>query len=78
MAWNWETTCPACAVVSGHLGPHTPCPYHAGQRYTPPSAGENAATSASPRPTAERPWPFTTREYARLLILRSRYQERSG
>jgi len=29
--------------------------------------------------TADRPWPFTAREYARLLVLRSRVQrDRAG
>jgi hypothetical protein len=33
---------------------------------------------AAPRPTVERPGLFTVREYARLLVLRSRIQEQRG
>jgi hypothetical protein len=31
---------------------------------------------ATAPPTADRPWPFTSREYGRLLLLRGRVGER--
>jgi hypothetical protein len=37
-------------------------------------AADPAATCISIHPTADRPWPFTPHEYARLLLLRSRVQ----
>jgi hypothetical protein len=64
--------------VSRQLGCKTPCPWHAGQS-TPSSDADDGArvASAERRPTAERPWPFTYREYARLLLLRGRLQSRN-
>jgi len=74
---NTPSTCTACEFVSRQLGSATPCPWHAGLWSTPSSLAEHAEPSIfpNPRPTADRPWPFTSREYARLLLLRARLQQ---
>jgi hypothetical protein len=70
-----HSSCSACGWVSNLLGSNTPCPWHAGEWSEPPAADETQClASEDGRPTAERPWPFTSREYARLLLLRSRPQ----
>ena len=72
-----HVSCSACVWVSHQLGSSTPCPWHAGQLSAPPATDDGpAAASAAVRPTADRPSPFTDREYARLLLLRSRLQAR--
>ena len=71
-------SCSACLWVHRQLGSSTPCPWHAGEPCDPaPRADqlEARATSAQSGPTANQPWPFTAREYARLLLLRSRVRE---
>ena len=75
---NTPSTCAACAFVSHQLGSATPCPWHAGPWSTRSSQAGHAEPSVfpDPRPTADRPWPFTSREYARLLLLRARLQQR--
>src|SRR3979490_555496 len=74
---NTPSTCAACEFVSTHLGSGTPCPWHAGQGFGVGSRPDHRQSSvfADPRPTVDRPWPFTPREYARLLLLRGRVQE---
>lgn len=39
------------------------------------SQDDHPWTSPSVHPTVDRPYPFTRHELARLLVLRSRYQE---
>ena len=73
MAWQWESTCSACAFVSRQLGPGTPCPSHAGRWSVRPS-GESSSLAA-PLPAADCPWPFTRHQYARLLLLRGRIRQ---
>jgi hypothetical protein len=72
---NRPSTCSACAFVSAQLGSAARCPWHAGLDYVSAGAADPAAPCLSARPTADQPWPFTTREYARLLLLRGRVQE---
>jgi hypothetical protein len=77
MAWQWQSACSACVFVSSQLGSRAPCPSHAGRwsaRISGVDHGE-PSTFAIPRPTADRPWPFTPREYGRLLFLGSRVGE---
>ena len=75
MTWNWESTCSAYVFVGRQLGSGTPCPWHAGRW----SAGSAMAVHGQPagyaarHPTVDQPWPFAPREYARLLLLRSRF-----
>jgi hypothetical protein len=74
MTWNWESTCSACVFVGRQLGSGTPCPSHAG-RWSADTFGAvhgQPSAYAAPCPTADLPWPFTPREYARLLLVRSR------
>jgi hypothetical protein len=74
MTWQSRFPCSACIFVSSQLGSGTPCPFHAGawsSRVSALDPGE-AATLATAPPTADRPWPFTSYEYGRLLLLRSR------
>jgi hypothetical protein len=72
-------TCSACAWVTAQLGYTTPCPWHAGAVYIfPTDRADLAAVSVSARPTTDQPWPFTSREYARLLLLRARVQQQRG
>lgn len=75
MVWIWQSTCSACTFVSGQIGANTPCPAHAGTWSSPI---ESTVTHAPPalQPTADQPWPFTPREFARLLLLRGRVRER--
>ena len=68
--------CQACAFVSRQLGPETPCSRHVGRRRRP--VIDEAYDVPTPRPTLDRPGLFTVREYARLLVLRSRIQEQRG
>jgi hypothetical protein len=60
--------CSACAFVRSQLGALTPCPWHAG----PAQAAEHEPDAGIVLPTADQPWPFTPRQFARLLLLRSR------
>ena len=62
--------CSACEFVQTQLGPRSHCPYHIGRWHSPPPEPEPEYVAV--RPTAEQPWPFTQRQFARLLILRSR------
>jgi hypothetical protein len=78
MTWQWRSSCSACVFVSSELGSVTPCPFHAGAWFSHISVadtGEPAMLGTSP-PTVDRPWPFTSHEYGRLLVLRSRASER--
>jgi hypothetical protein len=74
MTWNWESTWSACVFVGRQLGSGTPCPSHAGRWSADTSGAVHGQPSAyaAPCPTADLPWPFTPREYARLLLVRSR------
>jgi hypothetical protein len=74
MNWQSQATCSACAFVSGQLGFRAPCPFHVGRWSDCLSEADPAEppTFDTPRPTADRPWPFTPREYGRLLLLRNR------
>jgi hypothetical protein len=77
---SFETRCPQCVFLSRHLGRLTPCLLHVGT----PVATQAQPAEAEPydepyefgrlRPTADRPGPFTLRQYTRLLLLRSRVQ----
>ena len=82
MTWLWQSTCSACEFVSSQLGARAPCPSHAGVWLASTFSadhGEPGEPRAIARPTADRPWPFTAREYAHLLVLRSRVQsDRAG
>ena len=74
-----HSSCSACAWVTEQLGSTTPCPFHAGDLTPDRSLAMDQVTEwclAAARPTIDRPWPFTPREYARLLVLRGRVQER--
>jgi hypothetical protein len=56
---------------------------HAGQRFPGSLDGDGAGDHDQPyrfgwRPRASVPYPFNTRQYARLLILRSRLNDRPG
>jgi len=73
MAWHWESTCSACALVSRQLGAGTPCPWHAGLGSA--RVSEERSGPASPLPSADCPWPFSLRQYARLLLLRARLRQ---
>jgi hypothetical protein len=77
MTWHWQSTCSACVFVSSQLGSGTPCPSHVGRWSACLSVADpdEPSTVAISPPTADRPWPFTPREYARLLLLRSRVGE---
>jgi hypothetical protein len=77
MTWQWQSPCAACVFVSSQLGSRTPCPSHAGRWSAFMSLADpgEPATVATPRPTADRPWPFTSHEFGRLLLLRSRVGE---
>jgi hypothetical protein len=72
MSWTWQSICSACALVSANIGFHTPCPYHAGRWSGSPPETNPSEPVTSTLPTADRTWPFTPMEYARLLMLRSR------
>ena len=55
----------------------TPCLLHSGTPATPVAiapAYDEPYEFGRRRPTADRPGPFTLREYTRLLLLRSRLQ----
>jgi hypothetical protein len=68
-----ETPCPQCAFLSRHLRRPTPCLLHTGSPATPVThAYDEPYEFGRRRPTADRPGPFTLREYTRLLLLRSR------
>jgi len=68
--------CQACAFVSSQLGPETPCFSHVGRRRHVIADMDESYAFGAPRPTLDRPGVFTIHEYARLLVLRSRVQER--
>ena len=68
--------CDACAFGRRQVGPGARCPFHV---QAPPGPDVRLAEAAADadgdlarRPSAACPAPFTPREYARLLILRSR------
>ena len=80
-----DPRCPQCAFVSRQLGQPTPCLLHVSLA---PEANLTAAAEENKpetydepyefgrvRPTADRPGPFTLREYTRLLLLRGRVLE---
>ncbi len=79
--------CPQCLVVSRQLGRRVACLLHAdlppaaerAPNVAPPAPRQDRAeTPASARPvapTADAPAPFSLRELARLLVLRSRVRE---
>ena len=71
------STCSACTFVGAQLGSATPCPWHAGVDYVGQTRAASPGTVVCVRPTADQPWPFTPREYARLLLLRSRVDRRA-
>jgi hypothetical protein len=75
MAWRWQSTCSGCEFVSAQLGSQTPCPSHAGQWRAARELPECVFEDDAPMPSANQPWPFTPHEYARLLILRSRFRD---
>ncbi len=50
-------------------------PRRAPARAEKPAAGPPVEEGPVPRPTADRPFPFTPWQYARLLVLRSRVRE---
>lgn len=78
---GFNLRCPHCLRESQRNNAPTPCPRHAATASPDP---EMAAARAmhqddrSPRfrPTADNPFPFTSLEYARLLLLRSRLRDR--
>jgi hypothetical protein len=79
-----QRNCSACTFLSRQVGPDTPCPIHAGSgnvaraddysiaipRFDEPSVIDKAD------PATDRLGPFTLHEYARLLLLRRRVQDR--
>jgi hypothetical protein len=69
------STCTACTFVHRQLGSGASCPLHSGLEHAPTREAPVAESYVTTRPTADAPWPFTSREYARLLLLRSRVQE---
>jgi hypothetical protein len=69
-------SCTACAFVRRQLGARTWCPFHAGLGHAPAWEVPETACCVLTQPSADAPWPFTSREYARLLLLRSRMQAR--
>jgi hypothetical protein len=75
MAWTWQSTCSACTFVSGQIGPNTPCPAHAGT-WSSRSESTQDDLATTIQPTADQPWPFSTHEFARLLVLRGRVRDR--
>jgi hypothetical protein len=91
---SFEARCPQCVFVSRQLGRPTPCLLHLSAAGDDAPEAEPEATAAVAaltcddydepytfgrlRPTADRPGPFSLREYTRLLLLRSRiHEERS-
>jgi len=66
--------CQACAFVSRQLGPETPCFRHVGRVRPVVFVADEAYAFGAPRPTLAQPGVFTVREYARLLVLRSRIE----
>jgi hypothetical protein len=80
-----QSGCSACSFVSRQLRADVPCPFHAGVGHPLPAEERLAGADPEPdersaargtHPAANRPGLFTLREYARLLVLRSRIQER--
>ena len=84
----FETRCPQCVFLSRHLGRLTPCLLHVGTPVATEAATAALTALAAAeraydepyefgrvRPTADRPGPFTLREYTRLLLLRGRVLE---
>lgn len=67
--------CPQCSFLSLQVGRPTACLLHVEPGTLSTTEGANAPVAEACRPTCERPAPFTLREYARLLVLRSRVQE---
>jgi hypothetical protein len=55
-------------------GPWHTVSVHAGSWSMP--ASEEPSSLAAPLPSADCPWPFTLREYARLMLLRGRIRQR--
>jgi hypothetical protein len=71
---TWQSTCSARAFVSNRLGSQPrahPTPVWLASTARADHSGRFEPGVIS-RPTADRPWPFTPREYARLLLVRSR------
>jgi hypothetical protein len=79
MAWQSQSTCSACVFVGSQIGSRTPCPVHIGRwsAYVSEADPAELSTPEPACPTADRPGPFTSREYGRLLLLRSRVRERA-
>jgi hypothetical protein len=69
---SFETRCPQCVFLTRHLGRPTPCLLHLGAPVTVKQEYDEPYEFGRVRPTADRPGPFTLREYTRLLLLRSR------
>ena len=80
----YQHHCPQCLFISQQLARRTPCLLHADgvlaaveqaratEVRTPSHAYDEPYSYGSQAPTADRPGPFSLREYARLLALRGR------
>jgi len=85
---SFEARCPQCVFVSRHIGQSTPCLLHvslapvaeladADEAEAPPEESrdyDEPYVFGQARPTVDRPWPFTLRQYVRLMLLRGRIQ----
>jgi hypothetical protein len=82
---SFEARCPQCVFLSRQLGQRTACLLHvslaaAAADDEPVSVVATGGDYDEPyvfgrQLTADRPGPFTLRQYVRLLLLRSRVQE---
>ena len=70
--------CQACAYVTRQLGLGTSCFVHVGYvgHGHATAVAESSIVEPVPLPTLDFLGPFTIREYARLLVVRSRVRER--
>ena len=83
-----QVHCPQCVYITTQLGTRTACLLHvdeglakleevASARWQQHTAARAIATP-EPLPAADSPGPFTTRELARLMVLRGRIREERG
>jgi hypothetical protein len=73
-----SSPCSTGAFVTKQLGAMMPSPWHAGIEDVFPASGLGSISLSVPaRPTADQPWPFTPGQYARLLLVRSCFQQQS-
>ncbi len=84
---TFHPRCPQCVFVSRQLGSRVPCLLHADAPLVIPTARAEMAPHPAPsdhdepyvvgstEPTTDAPGPFSLREYARLLVLRSKVRE---